>query len=149
MPKLTTEAIFVGTTKPEINIKRVANRVRTGAGHDVPMKEIQRRWTAAQDNLARTADCLDRIELIDNSGKETRTVVRIREGGRYAASPDSPAGAGHGSTTAIPSISSSAPSANSDWMPSNVAAGAVSSGKPCALRAASTAAKSPRVYSGM
>ena len=49
----------------------------------------------------------------------------------------------------MPSISSSASFANSDWMPSSVAAGTVSSGKPCALRAASTTAKSPRRYSGM
>ena len=47
----------------------------------------------------------------------------------------------------MPSISSSAPFANSDWMPSSVAAGAVSSGKPWALRAVSTAAKSaPGVF---
>ncbi len=85
-----TEAIFVGTARPEINIERVAGRVRTNTGHNVPTAEIRRRWVAAQKNLKGTVDSLDRIELIDNSGRSTRTALRIlkgRETGRGARVP--------------------------------------------------------------
>ena len=50
-----TYAIFVGTRDPSINIDRVAARVRARTGHHVPESEIQRRWTAAQNNLIKTA----------------------------------------------------------------------------------------------
>ena len=85
-----TEAIFIGTARPEINIERVVGRVLGNTGHDVPVSEIRRRWVAVQDNMKRTASLLDRIELIDNSGKRTRSVVRIeagRETGRAAQVP--------------------------------------------------------------
>ena len=43
-------------------------RVRHRTGHDVPTAEIVRRWTAVQDNLARTAPLFANILLLDNSG---------------------------------------------------------------------------------
>ena len=49
-----TDAIFVGTRDPSINIDRVAARVRARTGHHVPESEIRRTWTAAQDNLVKT-----------------------------------------------------------------------------------------------
>lgn len=76
----TIEAIFVGTSRPGINVKRVAARVTARTGHDVPTKEIHRRWTAAQDNLAASAEHIDRIELLDNSGATRRSTVRIDKG---------------------------------------------------------------------
>lgn len=66
------DAIFIGTATPEINIERVAKRSRTNTGHDVPTGEIVRRWTAAQENLARTAKHMATIEIIDNSGRKSR-----------------------------------------------------------------------------
>ena len=74
------EAMFIGTVTPSINVERVAGRVRAKTGHDVPLSEIRRRWTAAQENLTRTANALDKIELIDNSGKAMRSAMRIRDG---------------------------------------------------------------------
>ena len=74
------EAIFVGTTRPEINVKRVATRVAARTGHDVPKNEVHRRWKAAQDNLAATAEYIDRIELLDNSGRTRRSAVQIENG---------------------------------------------------------------------
>ena len=71
------EAVFVGTTNPTINVERVANRVATRTGHDVPTKEIRRRWKAAQDNLVATATSINKIELIDNSGERARNVLSI------------------------------------------------------------------------
>lgn len=73
------EAVFIGTTRPEINVDRVAKRVATGTGHDVPRKEIRRRWTVAQENLVATATNIDKIELIDNSGGHSRGVMRIAD----------------------------------------------------------------------
>ena len=43
-------------------------------------KEIHRRWKAAQDNLATTAEHIDLIELLDNSGETRRSAVRIKNG---------------------------------------------------------------------
>lgn len=74
-----TEAVFVGTTRPEINVDRVAKRVAARTGHDVPSREIRRRWTAAQDNLAATATRIDNIELIDNSAGHSRRVMLIHD----------------------------------------------------------------------
>lgn len=73
-------AVFVGTRRPEINVYRVRSRVANNTGHDVVEAEIRRRWTAAQNNLVRTAHALARIDLLDNSGRRTRQVVRIQEG---------------------------------------------------------------------
>lgn len=63
------DAVFVGTTNPNINVRRVAKRVAARTGHAVPTDEITRRWTAAQENLAATATCFNTIELLDNSKK--------------------------------------------------------------------------------
>ena len=70
-----TYAIFVGTRDPSINIDRVAARVRARTGHDVPESEIRRRWTAAQDNLIKTASVFDRIRILENSNDHTWTVA--------------------------------------------------------------------------
>ena len=82
-------AIFLGTTRPEINIDRVKARVAAGTGHDVPESEIRRRWTAAQENLVDTCHAIDVIELIDNSGR-TRRPQRLREEQHAAAAADGP-----------------------------------------------------------
>ena len=70
-----TYAIFVGTRDPSINIDRVAARVRARTGHHVPESEIRRRWTAAQDNLIKTASVFDRIRILENSDDHTWTVA--------------------------------------------------------------------------
>ena len=72
-------AVFVGTRRPEINVYRVRSRVANNTGHDVTETEIRRRWTAAQDNLVRTAQALAQIDLLDNSDRRIRQVVRIEE----------------------------------------------------------------------
>ena len=68
-------AIFIGTHDPEINVRRVQARVATRTGHHVDESEIRRRWTAAQENLVKTAPLFDRIRLIDNSEDHSWTVV--------------------------------------------------------------------------
>ena len=81
------DAVLVGTQSPEINIDRVALRVRHRTGHDVPAAEIVRRWTAVQDNLARTAPLFTNILLLDNSGVHVRMVAQAagKEVVRYVA----------------------------------------------------------------
>ena len=44
---------LIGTNGPEINIERVRQRLTSGTGHDLPLPEITRRWSAAQENLAK------------------------------------------------------------------------------------------------
>jgi len=75
-----TTAIFLGTRRAEINIARVAARVATRTGHDVPPAEIRRRWTASRANVVRTAQTIDVIQMLDNSGPATRAVIRIENG---------------------------------------------------------------------
>lgn len=70
-----THAIFLGTSHPEINIVRVRRRVLEG-GHDIPVSEIVRRWSAAWENLLRTWDVFDRIDVLDNTTDTTRIVGR-------------------------------------------------------------------------
>ena len=70
------DAVFIGTRSPEINIDRVALRVRHRTGHDVPAAEIVRRWIAVQDNLASTASLFANILLLDNSSVRTRVVAQ-------------------------------------------------------------------------
>ena len=80
------DAVFVGTQSADINIDRVAFRVRHRIGHDVPATEIIRRWTAVQDNLAGTAPLITNILLLDNSGVRVRAIAQVagREVVRHA-----------------------------------------------------------------
>jgi len=54
-----TTAILIGTQRPEINIQRVAARVATRTGHDVPRSEVRRRWTGCPENVVRTAQAIE------------------------------------------------------------------------------------------
>ena len=83
-----TTAIFVGTRQPEINVDRIAMRVAGLSGHDVETREVHRRWTAAQENLVRTAQAMRRIALMDNSDESARCTMEIEHG--LAANPTSP-----------------------------------------------------------
>ena len=72
--------VFIGTRSPEINVQRVAERMKTGTGHAVEPSEIRRRWRASQDNLARTFQAMSTLEIIDNSGADATTMLRVRNG---------------------------------------------------------------------
>lgn len=81
-------AVFIGTNGVEINIERVRQRVRSGTGHDVPLTEITRRWSAAQKNLSETAASLGAIDVLDNSHGVTRHVASVTKSGiRFPATP--------------------------------------------------------------
>lgn len=72
--------VFIGTTSHMINIERIAHRVATFTGHHVPDSEVERRWTAAQDNLVRTRHCFDWLLLIDNSGPDFQNAAALAQG---------------------------------------------------------------------
>lgn len=75
MPRLV---IVIGANGDvSINIDRVAMRVRQRTGHDVPVGEITRRWSACQENLVQTANLFGGIRLIDNTTHVSVTVVRL------------------------------------------------------------------------
>ncbi|MYA30633.1 MAG: hypothetical protein F4Y31_05295 [Gammaproteobacteria bacterium] len=61
------QALFIGTVTSAINIARVRYRVATRTGHNVPISEIRRRWTASRENLVRTAGAFSRVRLLDSS----------------------------------------------------------------------------------
>ena len=67
------------TSKPPagINIDRIKARVADCTAHDVPNSEVRQRWTAAQENLVRTSNAINDIQLIDNSQGRARRIATI------------------------------------------------------------------------
>ena len=66
--------IFVTTSDPDINVSRVAERVRTG-GHDVPEEKIRSRYERTMSRLKSYLALSDEAIVIDNSGDHPVTVV--------------------------------------------------------------------------
>jgi predicted ABC-type ATPase len=58
--------IYIGTERVEINLARIAKRVRAG-GHDVPEIDVRRRYLRSIQNLPVAAGIADRVLLFDNS----------------------------------------------------------------------------------
>jgi predicted ABC-type ATPase len=58
--------IYIGTERVEINLARIAKRVRAG-GHDVPEMDVRRRYLRSLQNLPAAAAIADRVLLFDNS----------------------------------------------------------------------------------
>lgn len=65
-----TNAVFLGTDDPNINISRVGKRVSEG-GHHIDDSEVRRRWTAAWRNLIATWGSFDTVE--GDSGRKRCT----------------------------------------------------------------------------
>ncbi|MBQ7405032.1 MAG: zeta toxin family protein [Candidatus Methanomethylophilaceae archaeon] len=66
--------IFVTTSDPDINVSRVAERVRTG-GHDVPEEKIRSRYERTMSRLKSYLALSDEAIVIDNSGDQPVTIV--------------------------------------------------------------------------
>jgi len=60
--------VYIGTSNPDINVARVANRVRKG-GHHVPETDIRRRYERSLRNLPIAVTLADYALLLDNSGE--------------------------------------------------------------------------------
>ena len=60
------ELFYVGTSRVEINIERVRQRVSRG-GHDVPEEDIRRRYVRSLANLPAAIGLVDEAIILDNS----------------------------------------------------------------------------------
>jgi len=58
--------IYIGTRSVEINLARIAKRVRAG-GHDVPEPDVRRRYLRSFQNLPAAAGNAHQVLLFDNS----------------------------------------------------------------------------------
>jgi len=67
--------IYVSTEKADINIARVKMRVEQG-GHDVPEKNIRRRYLRCMHLLPFVTELADDVEIYDNSGETYRLVAK-------------------------------------------------------------------------
>jgi predicted ABC-type ATPase len=73
-----TYLYYVSTEDPQINIARVANRVRLG-GHDVPTDKIISRYHKSLDLLFEAIKYSNRAYIFDNSGDSKRWIAEITE----------------------------------------------------------------------
>ncbi len=74
-----TYLYFVSTECPEININRVATRVKQG-GHDVPYEKIVERFQRCLDNVSLALPFLNRAYFFDNTGTDIRFLAEANEG---------------------------------------------------------------------
>jgi predicted ABC-type ATPase len=86
-----TYLVFVATTTPNINIERVAHRVRRG-GHNVPTDKIISRYERSLENLVRAMPLADTIYVLDNSepSRPHRLVMTIQQGQTTFFAEDTP-----------------------------------------------------------
>ncbi|PZR93463.1 MAG: hypothetical protein DI537_10075 [Stutzerimonas stutzeri] len=72
--------IFVFTSRADLNVLRVSQRVMAG-GHDVPKDKVRARWTSSINNLAWFAGRADQLLVIDNSRAPEFLLERTPRGG--------------------------------------------------------------------
>ena len=72
---------YIALSSPEIAIGRVRRRVERG-GHDVPERDIRRRFARSLIELRIIAPLVDRLVVMDNSGYPGYNVVVTRERGQ-------------------------------------------------------------------
>ena len=70
---------FVATQDPDINVARVANRVRAG-GHDVPRDKILARYTRSLELLSSAIAVADRAYIFDNSSSHLEWLAEFENG---------------------------------------------------------------------
>lgn len=73
------DVTYVNVQSVELAKNRVAQRVAVG-GHPISEKQIEERYAAGLELLKQNYQVPDRLELVDNSGKEHRTVLIIEKG---------------------------------------------------------------------
>jgi predicted ABC-type ATPase len=61
--------VYIGTETVEINLARIAARVRAG-GHDVPEIDVRRRYLRSLENLPTAVTSSDHVLLFDNSQEQ-------------------------------------------------------------------------------
>ena len=68
--------VYIGTESVEINLARIRNRVLAG-GHDVPQKDVRRRYQRSLENLPIAIKRADDSILFDNSASDGYRLVAI------------------------------------------------------------------------
>ena len=68
--------VYIGTESVEINLARIRNRVLTG-GHDVPEKDVRRRYQRSLENPPVAIERADDSILFDNSTSDGYRLVAI------------------------------------------------------------------------
>ena len=71
--------VFVTTNNPDINIKRIAERVKLG-GHSVPEEKVRSRYERTMRNLPMYLDLADEAMVLDNSGCEPSIILTKKDG---------------------------------------------------------------------
>jgi len=70
--------VYIGTETVEINLARIRNRVIAG-GHDVPEKDVRRRYRRSLKNLPIAVKRADHTILFDNSTEDGYRLIAILE----------------------------------------------------------------------
>ena len=70
---------YIATEDPEINISRVATRVKAG-GHNVPKEKIISRYYRSLENLLPAIRATNRAFVFDNSGTKADLIAEISDG---------------------------------------------------------------------
>lgn len=72
------EVVFVLTSDPQINISRVAQRVKNG-GHDVPKDKIISRYHKSLDNISEMLKIADVMWVVDNSTEKADLIIYSKD----------------------------------------------------------------------
>ncbi len=78
--------IYIGTDRVEINLERIRKRVLAG-GHDVPEKDVRRRYVRSYQNLPIAIQRADHAILFDNSEDEGYRLIGILGSGTHWVAP--------------------------------------------------------------
>lgn len=75
----TVGLIYVALNDPELNVRRVAARVRQG-GHGIPPDTVRKRVGTSLANLPRALAIADQAIVLDNSGETHRRILETASG---------------------------------------------------------------------
>ncbi len=72
------EVVFVLTADPQINVSRVARRVKNG-GHDVPKDKIISRYHKSLNNISKMLQIADIMWVVDNSTEKAELIIYSKD----------------------------------------------------------------------
>ena len=72
------EVVFVLTADPQINVSRVAQRVKNG-GHDVPKNKIISRYHKSLDNISEVLKIANIVWVVDNSTEKAELIIYSKD----------------------------------------------------------------------
>lgn len=72
------EIVYVLTADPQVNVSRVAQRVKNG-GHDVPKDKIISRYYKSLNNISKIIQIADVVWVVDNSTEKAELIIYSKE----------------------------------------------------------------------